>query len=43
MGHSDHNVTVVWSKDGIPRSPGDLVPVQVYDASPSTLYGVIQS
>jgi tRNA-2-methylthio-N6-dimethylallyladenosine synthase len=43
MGHSDHNVTVVWPKDDVVRQPGDLVPVLVLDASPSTLYGCIQS
>lgn len=43
MGHSDHNVTVVWPKDGIDRNPGDLVPVRILDASPSTLYGYAQS
>jgi len=39
MGHSDHNVTVVWPKDDLARQPGDLVSVMVLDASPSTLYG----
>jgi tRNA-2-methylthio-N6-dimethylallyladenosine synthase len=43
MGHSDHNVTVVWPKDDRVRQPGDLVPVRVVDASPSTLYGCVQS
>jgi len=43
MGHSDHNVTVVWPKDDVTRRPGDLVPVLVLDASPSTLYGLVQS
>lgn len=43
MGHSDHNVTVVWPKDDVARQPGDLVPVVVLDASPSTLYGHVQS
>ena len=43
MGHSDHNVTVVWSKDDAARRPGDLVPVLILDASPSTLYGQVQS
>ncbi|HNP61294.1 MAG TPA: TRAM domain-containing protein, partial [Nitrospirales bacterium] len=43
MGHSDHNVTVVWPKDNEVRQPGDLVPVLVSDASPSTLYGHVQS
>lgn len=43
MGHSDHNVTVVWPKDDQTRQPGDLVPVLVLDASPSTLYGCVQS
>jgi tRNA-2-methylthio-N6-dimethylallyladenosine synthase len=42
MGHSDHNVTVVWPKDDLTRQPGDLVPVLVLDASPSTLYGLVQ-
>lgn len=42
MGHSDHNVTVVWPKDDEARQPGDLVPVLVMDASPSTLYGHVQ-
>ncbi len=39
MGHSDHNVTVVWPKDDVVRHPGDVVSVSVLDASPSTLYG----
>jgi len=43
MGHSDHNVTVVWPKDDEVRQLGDLVPVLVLDASPSTLYGRVQS
>jgi tRNA-2-methylthio-N6-dimethylallyladenosine synthase len=43
MGHSDHNVTVVWPKDDKIFQPGDLVPVLVRDASPSTLYGNTQS
>lgn len=43
MGHSDHNVTVVWPKDDRTRQPGDLVPVLVLDASPSTLYGCVPS
>jgi len=42
MGHSDHNVTVVWPKDKVVRKPGDLVSVRVLDASPSTLYGLVQ-
>jgi tRNA-2-methylthio-N6-dimethylallyladenosine synthase len=43
MGHSDHNVTVVWPKDNEIRHPGDLVPVLILDASPSTLYGHVPS
>jgi len=40
MGHSEHNVTVVWNKDGSLVHPGDLVPITVNAASPSTLFGV---
>jgi len=43
MGHSDHNVTVVWPKDACVRKAGDLVPVRIVDASPSTLYGLVKS
>ena len=43
MGHSDHNVTVVWPKDDCVRKAGDLVPVRIVDASPSTLYGLVKS
>ena len=40
MGHTEHNVTVVWPKGEIPCQPGDLVSVVVQDVSPSTLYGI---
>jgi tRNA-2-methylthio-N6-dimethylallyladenosine synthase len=43
MGHSDHNVTVVWSKDDRTRKPGDLVSVLIEDVSPSTLYGRVST
>ena len=40
MGHTEHNVTVVWPKNSPPRLPGDLVSISIYDATPSTLYGI---
>lgn len=39
MGHTESNVTAVWEKSSMPVSPGDLISLEVYDASPSTLYG----
>ncbi len=39
MGHTESNVTAVWEKARMPVSPGDLISLEVYDASPSTLYG----
>lgn len=43
MGHTESNVTVVWPKNALPASPGDLVSVLVQDATPSTLYGIASS
>ena len=39
MGHTEHNVTVVWSKGPSTHLPGDLVSITIQDATPSTLYG----
>ena len=39
MGHSESNVTVVWSKSLAPLFPGELVSIAVTDSSPSTLFG----
>lgn len=39
MGHTEHNTTVVWKKSNGSVRPGDLVPITVEDASPSTLFG----
>ncbi len=41
MGHTEHNVTVVWSKDDLTRAPGDLASIFIQDATPSTLYGIV--
>lgn len=38
MGKSDGNVTVVWDKVIVPSKPGDLLTLQIYDASATTLY-----
>ncbi len=43
MGHTEHNVTVVWPKNGHPGFPGDLVSIAIQDATPSTLYGIADS
>ncbi len=43
MGHTEHNVTVVWSKNDHPGLPGDLVSISIQDATPSTLYGTADS
>ncbi len=43
MGHTEHNVTVVWPKDGGQELPGDLVSISIHDATPSTLYGTAHS
>ena len=43
MGHTEANVTVVWPKDHLMRSPGDFVSVLIQDATPSTLYGIVRS
>ena len=43
MGHTEHNVTVVWSKNSHPGLPGDLVSISIQDATPSTLYGTADS
>ena len=40
MGHTEHNVTVVWPKNAQPALPGDLVSISIHDATPSTLYGI---
>ncbi|MGQ0811213.1 MAG: tRNA (N6-isopentenyl adenosine(37)-C2)-methylthiotransferase MiaB [Nitrospiraceae bacterium] len=39
MGHSDNSLTVVWEKGGGNTRPGDLVPLAIWDASSTTLYG----
>lgn len=43
MGHTEANVTVVWPKDDLMRSPGDFASVLIQDATPSTLYGTVHS
>ena len=43
MGHTEHNVTVVWPKESSTHLLGDLVSVSIKDATPSTLYGVAHS
>ncbi len=43
MGHTEHNVTVVWPKDTHSGLPGDLVSISIQDATPSTLYGIADS
>ena len=43
MGHTEHNVTVVWSKDDLTWAPGDLASISIQDATPSTLYGIVPS
>jgi tRNA-2-methylthio-N6-dimethylallyladenosine synthase len=43
MGHTEHNVTVVWPKEGSSYLPGDLVSISIQDATPSTLYGLAHS
>jgi tRNA-2-methylthio-N6-dimethylallyladenosine synthase len=40
MGHTEHNVTVVWPKGSSTHFPGELVSVSIHDATPSTLYGI---
>ncbi|MEC4673870.1 MAG: tRNA (N6-isopentenyl adenosine(37)-C2)-methylthiotransferase MiaB [Nitrospirota bacterium] len=40
MGHTERNVTVVWGKSTLEVQPGDLVMINVNDASASTLFGV---
>ncbi len=40
MGHTDSNVTVVWSKSATPLALGDRATIRVDDASASTLFGV---
>ncbi len=39
MGHTEHNVTVVWPKGDESVGPGDIASIRILDASPSTLYG----
>jgi tRNA-2-methylthio-N6-dimethylallyladenosine synthase len=43
MGHTEANVTVVWPKGDLMRSPGDFASVFIQDATPSTLYGMVHS
>ena len=43
MGHTEANVTVVWPKGDLMRSPGDFASVFIQDATPSTLYGIVDS
>ncbi len=43
MGHTEHNVTVVWPKESSTHLLGDLVSVSIQDATPSTLYGMPHS
>jgi tRNA-2-methylthio-N6-dimethylallyladenosine synthase len=43
MGHTEANVTVVWPKGDLMRSPGDFASVFIQDATPSTLYGIVNS
>jgi len=40
MGHTERNVTVVWEKSALEIQSGDLVTINVYDASASTLFGI---
>lgn len=40
MGHTEHNVTVVWPKGSSIHFSGELVAVSIQDATPSTLYGI---
>jgi tRNA-2-methylthio-N6-dimethylallyladenosine synthase len=39
MGKTDGNITAVWDKSGTPSVPGQILPLTIYDASASTLYG----
>ena len=39
MGHTESNITVVWEKSDHNLQPGDLVSIQIQDASASTLFG----
>ncbi len=39
MGRADHNVTVVWEKEGSQTKPGDLVSIRITRASATTLFG----
>jgi tRNA-2-methylthio-N6-dimethylallyladenosine synthase len=43
MGHTEANVTVVWPKGDLMRSPGYFSSVFIKDATPSTLYGIVHS
>ncbi len=43
MGHTESNVTAVFPKHTLPASPGDVVSMEVQDATPSTLYGLAHS
>ena len=39
MGKTDGNITVIWDKSAVSSKPGDMVPLAIYDASSTTLYG----
>lgn len=39
MGRTDGNITVVWPKNALPVQPGDLVSINISDASATTLIG----
>lgn len=38
MGKTDGNITVVWEKAAAPCTPGQILSLEVHDASASTLY-----
>ena len=39
VGHTEHNMTVVWDKSLESCQPGELLPLIIEDASASTLFG----
>ena len=39
MGHTESNVTAVWKKTDPSIQPGQMVSLQIYDTSASTLFG----
>ncbi len=39
MGRTDGNITVIWEKDDGKTKQGDLLPIVIQDASPTTLFG----